>query len=330
LPQALQELGGWPERATAEAFAGYADVISQRLGDRVRHWITHNEPTCTAFIGHQTGVFAPGMRDWRSALHASHHLLLSHGLAVQAIRANHPGAEVGIVIDPIPAQPVTYELEDFHAYRWADGYHNRWFLDPLYGREYPADILSDHIRLGHLPAEGMTCIRDGDFQIIATPTDFIGLNYYRRALVDRNSGNDLGDPHPMIPDDKHTEMGWEIYPDGLYDLIMQIHLEYRPKNIYVTENGASYSDAPGEDGRVHDDRRIKYLRSHIAATQRAIQHHAPVKGYFVWSFLDNFEWAQGFSQRFGIVWVDYHTQERILKDSAYWYHGVIASNAVEV
>jgi beta-glucosidase len=125
-------------------------------------------------------------------------------------------------------------------------------------------------------------------------------------------------------------MGWEIYPDGLYDLIMQIHLEYRPKNIYVTENGASYSDAPGEDGRVHDDRRIKYLRSHIAATQRAIQHHAPVKGYFVWSFLDNFEWAQGFSQRFGIVWVDYHTQERILKDSAYWYHGVIASNAVEV
>lgn len=329
LPQALQDRGGWPERSTAEAFSEYADVISNNLGDRVQHWITHNEMTCTAYIGYQKGDHAPGIQDWRLTLNATHHLLLSHGMAVQAIRANNSQCLLGMVIDPIPAEPESYDPGDYNAFRWFDGHHNRWFLDPIYGRGYPADIVHEHIQRGNLPPEGLTCIRDGDLDKIAEPTDFIGLNYYRRAIVGSASPDDIGDPQPMQADANHTEMGWEIYPQGLYNLIMQIYLEYHPENIFVSENGASYSDAPGLDGRIHDERRIEYLRGHIAATHRAIRHGAPVQGYFLWSLLDNFEWAQGYSQRFGIIWVDFINQQRILKDSAYWYRDVIKTNSVE-
>ncbi len=329
LPQMLQDEGGWPVRSTAEAFAEFAGIISERLGDRVEHWITHNEMTVTAYMGHQQGIFAPGMQDWCQSLHATHHLLLSHGLAVQAVRANNSQNKVGMVIDPIPSEPATGDVVDYDAYRWFDGYHNRWFLDPIYGRGYPADILQDHIRLGHLPEDGLTCILDGDMESIATPTDFIGLNYYRRGIVSRVAPTNVGEPVPQEADENHTEMGWEIYPQGLYNLIMQVYLEYRPKAIFISENGASYSDAPGADGQVHDKRRIDYLQNHFAAAHQAVQHGVPVKGYFVWSLLDNFEWAQGYSQRFGIVWVDFKTQQRILKDSALWYRRVITGNFVE-
>jgi beta-glucosidase len=295
----------------------------------VKSWTTHNEPTCAGLLGYQMGIHAPGICDWGQSLAAIHHLLLSHGLAVQAVRANTPDAEAGIVIDPIPAEPASYSSEDYSAYRWLDGHHNRWFLDPIYGRMYPTDILEEHAQRGNLSSGKLDFVRAGDYATIATPTDFIGLNYYRRTVVSSQSADEAGISTPTsTPDEKHTEMGWEIYPAGLMELIMNIHTEYRPKKILVTENGASYSDGPAEDGRVHDERRIRYLRDHLTAVHQAIQMGAPVAGYFVWSLLDNFEWAQGYSQRFGIVYVDFETQLRLPKDSAIWYNQVIRENGL--
>jgi beta-glucosidase len=330
LPQALQDQGGWPVRETALAFSEYVNVVSRRLGDRVKNWVTHNEPTCSSLIGYQQGRHAPGLSDWGLALAASHHVLLSHGLAVQAIRANQADAEVGIVIDPIPSQPRTYHPQDYAAYRWFDGMHNRWFLDPLFGRQYPADVLAEHQQRGHLPPGSPAFIHEGDEDSIATPTDFIGLNYYRRQVIDSQSRDTAGFPQPVAdPDQGYTEMGWEVYSQGLYELIMNIYTEYRPPKIYVSENGASYSDGPTPDGRIRDERRIQYLKDHIAAVHRAVQNQAPVAGYFVWSLLDNFEWSLGYTQRFGIIYVDYDNQLRLPKDSAVWYSGLIERNALE-
>lgn len=329
LPQALQETGGWAERDTAAAFADYADVVSRALGDRVKHWITHNEITCASFNGYQQGRHAPGLTDWTLALRATHHLLLSHGLAVMAIRANVPGCQVGMVMDDIPAEPATADPADVAAYRWYDGYHNRWFMDPLYGRGYPADMVADYIRRGYLPG-GLNFVLPPDLEVIASPTDFIGLNYYRRAVLRQDSPATVAVPRPSATHDEfHTDNGWEIFPQGLYNLIMHTHLHYRPAKIYVSENGASFGDRPGSDGRVRDWRRIEFLRSHLAATHHAIQCGAPVQGYFVWSLLDNFEWALGYSQRFGIIWVDHSTQQRIPKDSARWYRQVIQANSIQ-
>lgn len=331
LPQALQDDGGWSARASAEAFGEYANVVSRTLGDRVKMWVTQNELTNASLIGYQQGDHAPGLQDWRLALQAAHHLMLAHGLAVQALRANLPDGEVGTVLDPIPAEPASPEPGDYAAYRWFDGYHNRWFMDPLFGRGYPADVMEEHNRRGHLPGTGLDVIRAGDMKVIGEPLDFFGLNYYRRAVVGQISPDSQGFPEPTkTPDERHTEMGWEIYATGLFDLILHTHLEYRPVKIYITENGASYSDAPGPDGRVRDKRRISYLRDHLAAVHRAIAAGAPVAGYLAWSFMDNFEWSLGYSQRFGLVWVDFKTQQRIPKDSAYWYRDVIRSNAVGV
>jgi beta-glucosidase len=329
LPQTLHDQGGWPARATAQAFAEYVDTISRTLGDRVKHWVTFNEPTCTSLLGYQSGQHAPGICDWSQALAAAHHLLLAHGLGVQALRSNVPQAEAGMVIDPIPAQPATEDPADYALYRWFDGYHNRWFLDPLFGRQYPADILTEFVRRGHLASPEPDFLQPGDYEVIAAPMDFIGLNYYRRAVLDAAEPDrgGMGDP-TQNPDGDHTEMGWEIYPQGLFELIMNVYTEYRPQNILITENGASYSDGPGPDGRVHDERRIHYLHGHIAAVQRAIQHGAPVGGYFVWSLLDNFEWSLGFSQRFGIIYVDFESQLRLPKDSAVWYSRVIEENSL--
>ncbi len=327
LPQALQDQGGWPQRDCAYAFADYAYVLSQRLGDRVKNWVTHNEITCASLLGYAIGYHAPGLKDPRQALQAAHHLLLSHGLAVQALRANAPGAEVGFVIDPIPAEPASTDPQDYAEYRWFDGYHNRWFLDPLFGRGYPVDALQEHIQRGHLPGEGLTFVQDGDMETIATPLDFLGLNYYRRAVLPVRVNGEPGQPKPMPnPPENYTEMGWEIYPPGLFNLLLQVWLTYRPPKLYVSENGASYSDGPDSSGRIHDDRRIAYLKAHFEAAHRAIQAGVPLAGYFVWSLLDNFEWAFGYSQRFGIVYVDYRSGARIPKDSALWFRDVIRKN----
>lgn len=325
LPQALQDKGGWPSRATAEAFVEYADVVSRALGDRVKNWMTMNEPWCVAFLSHQIGEHAPGLRDWPAAIAASHHVLLAHGWAVPVLRQNSPGAEVGIVLNFSWVDAASNSEADMNAARQADGYSNRWFLDAVYGRGYPADTVADFVAAGHLP-QGMTMVQPGDMQTIAAQTDFLGINYYTRTIVRSDAPNNA--PQTLFPNPNPTEMDWEVYPQGLYKLLARLYFDYAIPKLYVTENGASYSDAPDATGRVQDGRRIAYLRSHLAACHRAIQAGVPLAGYFQWSLLDNFEWAKGYTQRFGMVWVDYETQQRIPKDSALWYKGVSERNAL--
>ncbi len=325
LPQALQDAGGWPARATAEAFVEYAGVVSAALGDRVKNWITHNEPWCVSILSHQIGAHAPGLRDTEAALRAAHHVLLSHGWAVPVIRANSPGAEVGITLNMEWVEAASRSAADARVAGEAEGRFNRWFLDPLYGRHYPADVVAGYAAA--LP-NGLDFVLPGDLDAIATPTDFLGLNYYsRRVARDEEAADNL--PQEILADRPRTEMGWEEYPEGLYGLLNWLHFGYRPPKLYVTENGASFGNGPDAAGRVADTRRLNYLRDHFSAARQAMNNGVPLAGYFVWSLMDNFEWAEGYRQRFGIVWVDYETQQRIPKDSALWYRDVIAANGFE-
>jgi beta-glucosidase len=314
LPQALEDAGGWPARETAEAFVEYAEVVAERLGDRVRQWTTHNEPWVHAWLGHSWGWHAPGRTSEADAVAAAHHLLLSHGWAVDVIRRVVPDARVGIVLDLSHVYPASDSAED-EAAAWAvDGGGNRWFLDPLFRGSYPADLLERNELASPF-------VRDGDFDTISVPIDFVGVNNYRRYLVTAGSE---GPQFISDPERRHTEMGWEVYPDGLHRLLVRLADDYGPAAIYVTENGAAFGDVRVHDGRVHDPERTEYLEAHIAAVGHAVADGAPVKGYFVWSLLDNFEWALGYSKRFGIVYVDYPTLERVPKDSFYWYRDHIA------
>ncbi len=325
LPQALQDAGGWPARATAEAFVEYAGVVSAALGDRVKNWITHNEPWCVSILSHQIGAHAPGLRDTEAALRAAHHVLLSHGWAVPVIRANSPGAEVGITLNMEWVEAASRSAADARVAGEAEGRFNRWFLDPLYGRHYPADVVAGYAAA--LP-NGLDFVLPGDLDAIASPTDFLGLNYYsRRVARDEGAADNL--PQEILADRPRTEMGWEEYPEGLYGLLNWLHFGYRPPKLYVTENGASFGNGPDAAGRVADTRRLNYLRDHFSAARQAMNNGVPLAGYFVWSLMDNFEWAEGYRQRFGIVWVDYETQQRIPKDSALWYRDVIAANGFE-
>lgn len=311
LPQTLQDEGGWGNRDTAQAFVDYADVVSRRLGDRVKHWITHNEPWVVAFLGHQWGVHAPGLRDPALALRVSHHLLLSHGLAVPVLRRNVPDSRVGITLNLAPAHPASPSPEDIAATRLQDGFQNRWFLDPLYGFDYPVDMLEAY---GSLAPD----IREGDLDTIAVHTDFLGINYYSRAVVRHEPS---ASPLPIAPvrlEAERTFFDWEVYPDGLREIIVRVGREYRPGAIYITENGATYEDEL-DRGEVRDTDRQSYLERHFAKGLEAVREGAPLKGYFLWSLLDNFEWAEGYEKRFGITYVDFDTQQRTLKGSGRWY-----------
>jgi beta-glucosidase len=230
-----------------------------------------------------------------------------------------------------PTVPASRSAADRDASRHFDGYFNRWFLDPVFGRHYPADMVADYIEAGHLPKEGLTVVKDGDLKIIAAPCDFLGVNYYTRAVT-RSDKIPEAQNSPMsvvvAPKSEWTEMGWEVYPDGLFEILTRIHLDYGPMKLYVTENGASYGTGPDADGRVRDEARTRFLRDHFLAARRAIDAGVELSGYFVWSLLDNFEWDRGYKQRFGIVHVDYATQKRTPKDSALYYKEVIAANAV--
>ena len=330
LPQSLQDKGGWAERSTAEAFMAYADVVSRKLGDRVKHWITHNEPFATAVLGHRVGMHAPGLSDLRTALKVSHHLLLSHGWAVPALRRNSPDAEVGITLILFPLVPGASNTAVPPVFRRLDGSFNRWFLDPLYGRRYPADIMAEYTEAGYLPADNLDFIKLGDFEAIANHTDFLGVNYYSPVIL-RSEVTPENENEPMTllyhgPEYEYTDIGMMVYPDGLRHLLNQLYFEYHPGKIYITENGASYSDSPDGKGRVRDRKRVSYLRNHLVAAHRALECGVPLAGYFVWSLIDNFEWNFGYTQRFGLIWVDYENQKRILKDSALWYKQVIAEN----
>jgi len=316
LPQALEDAGGWPARATAEAFVEYVDTVAARLGDRITDWTTHNEPFCSSWVGYGWGVHAPGRASVADALAAAHHLLLSHGWAVEVIRRHSPDAEVGIVLDLWPMQPASDDATDADAARIADGVHSRWFLDPLLRGEYPEDMLE---HFSHVAPP----VADGDLAVIAEPLEFVGVNNYSRGLVRADPAG--GEPLEVrAPTGKLTDMGWEVYPDGLYEVIMRLHREYAVPKIYVTENGAAFADVVTHDGRVHDLERRAYLADYTSATGRTLADGAPVAGYFVWSLLDTFEWSFGYSKRFGLVYVDYATLARIPKDSFHWYRDLIA------
>jgi len=323
LPQVLEDAGGWPARATAEAFAEYANAVTRRLGDRVKHWITHNEPWCVSMLGYRDGIQAPGHKMPAAALAAAHHLLLSHGWAMHAIRANVRAARAGIALNLVPAEPASASAADADACRASDGAANRWFLDPLYGRGYPVDVIADRLRDGSLASSTMPFALRGDFEAIATPTDFLGINYYMRDIA-RSSLPD-NEPATVRPTDELTAMGWEVWPDGLEGILRRVHERYAPPAIYVTENGAAYDDpGPNGQGPVADPARTSYLERHLRAAGRAIAAGVPLKGYFLWSLMDNFEWSCGYTKRFGILWTDYATQERSPKESAHFYRGVIA------
>jgi beta-glucosidase len=323
MPQALEDAGGWPNRMTVDAFVRFADVVSQRLGDRVKHWITHNEPWCVAYLGYLLGAHAPGVSNG-PALQAGHHVLLSHGLAVPVLRANSPGAQVGITLNFSPAYPASESEADLAAAHVHDGFFNRWFLDPLYRGSYPDDMLALYERVGL-----QLSVQDGDMAVIAAPLDFLGVNYYNRAVIQANPHEPLGYAH-VRPEGEYTAMDWEVYPDALRALLVRLQRDYQPGPMHVTENGAAYDDMLTASGEIHDEGRKRYLARHLAACHTAIAEGVRLEGYFVWSLLDNFEWAFGYTKRFGIVYVDYNTQRRLLKDSARFYRSVIAHNGFEI
>lgn len=319
LPQALQDRGGWPNRDTVAAFEEYTAVVADALGDRVVNWITHNEPWVAAMLGHLDGVFAPGMTGWDNALRTAHHLLLSHGRAAPIIRERVPGGRVGITLDCRPARPASDDPADLAAQRHFDGFRNRWFFDPVFGRGYPSDIVETYIARGRIESLE-DFVAAGDLETIAAPLDFLGLNYYTSVNIaaGADESEDSLAPGPNPPDG-YTEMGWRVTPDALGDFIARLARDYRPASIVITENGASFSDGPTERGIVEDHRRIAYLDAHIDVLTEMAAKGFPVDGYFVWSLIDNLEWAHGFAQRFGLVWVDHATGRRIPKESYHWY-----------
>jgi beta-glucosidase len=311
LPQVLQDLGGWACRDVAMRFVDYADTMGRRFGDRVKAIATHNEPWVVATLGHEHGIFAPGMKDRRTSLQVAHHLLVSHGLAVQALRASGVKAALGIVLNQGPVEPASHSEADRSRAKLEDGLLIRWYMDPLFRGHYPEDVLA------HLGAQAPT-VRTGDMALIRTPLDFLGLNYYTRSVV--GSAHDTPPPAAEV-----TDMGWEVYPQGLTDLLLRLDSDYPLPPVYITENGAAYPEGPDDAGVVHDASRTDYLRRHIEATRQAIVRGVDVRGYFVWSLFDNFEWAFGYTKRFGTVYVDYGTQKRTPKESAWWYRDFVAA-----
>ncbi|MBN1429925.1 MAG: beta-glucosidase [Anaerolineae bacterium] len=322
LPQILQEEGGWASRTVSEAFAEYTDVITRALGDRVKHWMTLNEPFVSAYLGYELGFHAPGHTSREEHVAASFHLLLAHGLAVPVIRSNSPDAQVGIALNLSGQVPASSSLADRAAAWQSDGLNNRWYLDPLAGRGFPLDIIQ-------LYGNPLEFIRPGDMDTIATPIDFLGVNYYTRKVVRSTIVPEAENaPREVFINSNLTDMDWEVCPEGLYNILGRLYFDYPFQNIYITENGAAYPDQIIANTRIDDPQRLAYLKSHFEAAHRAIAAGVPLRGYFVWSFLDNFEWAYGFTKRFGLTYVDYPTQRRILKSSAEWYRRVIAANAV--
>lgn len=325
LPQVLEDKGGWVNRDTAYAFADYAEAVARRLGDRVPWWLTHNEPWCAAYLGYGSGIHAPGHTDMGKAFVAGHHLLLSHGLAMPRLRALTPAdTQLGIALNLNLVYASDSKPETLQKVAEVDLFNNRWFLDPLFRGTYP-DALFAQFNAPPPP------IQDGDMALITAPIDFLGVNYYSRAMIPIHLGtNPVGSGSAAILSsaqrDSFTDMGWEIYPPGLYDVLRRVHREYGPVALAVTENGAAFVDVLDAQGAVNDARRVEYLREHIQAMARVIADGIPLKGYFVWSLFDNFEWAEGYQQRFGVVYVDFATQQRTIKASGHWYAQFIASN----
>jgi beta-glucosidase len=315
LPQALQDRGGWTNRDSAGWFAEYANVCYEALGDVVTRWITINEPWVVSVLGYGQGVKAPGHRDWGEALTAAHHVLVAHGMAVNALRAARPDAQVGITLDLTPAEPATDSPHDVAAAVREDGHKNRWFLDAVLRARYPADMVDWYERrIGPLDF-----VREGDLELASTPTDFLGVNFYTQLRVEHASQDGLLDSKAIPPAGATTAMGWEVAPQSLSRLLRRLKDEYGDRPILITENGAAYDDQRSGASVVEDAERVEYLRTHIAAIEDAIAAGVDVRGYFAWSLLDNFEWEHGFAMRFGLVYVDFDSLERVPKRSALWY-----------
>lgn len=316
LPQVLEDRGGWTNRDTADAFAAYVEAVVRRLGDRVHHWITQNEPQVASFQGYGGGEHAPGRDEGlTSALSAAHHLLLSHGKAAQVIRSISPDAQIGITLNIDPIYPLSQDSADLDAARQIDGSRNRWFLDPIFRGTYPEDMVATWERY-------MPHIEERDLETISVPVDFLGVNNYSRTLV----RGEHGKPKYIHPrESSYTDMDWEVYPEGIHDLLVRITRDYAPPRIYITENGAAFPDVREHDGSVRDPERTAFLQQYVAAAARAIREGVQLAGYFVWSLLDNFEWGWGYWKRFGITYVDYPTLERVPKQSFEWYRDFIAS-----
>jgi beta-glucosidase len=321
LPQVLQDQGGWANSSSPQWFAEYADLITRRLGDRVQGWITFNEPWCVSILSNLLGIHAPGLRDAPTAFKVAHQLNLAHGEGMRIIRRNCPGVPAGITLNLTPGTAKSDSVADQEALRLYDGVTNRWFLDPVFKGQYPEDMIEP---LGST-LEG---IRLDEVKSAAEPMDFLGINYYTRSIIHWDDSQPLHFGTVRALDAEFTAMDWEVYPEGLTDLLVRIDKEYQPPAIYITENGAAYDDPEPENGAVHDPNRVEYLRQHFKATEAAIQQGVPVKGYFVWSFMDNFEWAEGYDKRFGIVRVNYETQERTPKDSAQYLKQVISTGEI--
>src|SRR5690606_12236312 len=334
LAQALEDAGGWPERDTSKRFADFAATVHAELSDRVRYWATVNEPWCAAFLGYASGEHAPGRREPAAAVRAAHHLNLAHGLAVQAMRAQNTRSQIGGCVNLYPVSPATSSEADLDAARRIDGLQNRFFLDALLKGSYPEDVLEDLSRVTE-----HSYIADGDLEAIAAPIDMLLINYYSRFTVTGGGGGaqsaaaaPTGAGSPWVGSEHVgfvsggrpvTAMGWEIDESGLYEVLTRLATEYPPLPLYVAENGAAFDDEVAEDGTVHDPRRRDFLEAHVRACHRAIEAGVPLKGYFVWSLMDNFEWAWGYGKRFGLIHVDYATQRRTMKTSARWYAELI-------
>ncbi|MBU3142008.1 GH1 family beta-glucosidase [Clostridium sp. CF012] len=319
LPQWAQDLGGWENRECVYWFQDYCIKVFEELGKEVSLWITHNEPFCASLLGNYIGIHAPGNKDLKKALRVSHHLLLSHGQVVRAFRKfQFANSSIGITLNLTPAYEASKKEEDIVATKISDGFVNRWFLDPVLKGSYPKDMIELY--------EGMVgqldFILEGDLDIISTDMDFLGINYYSSGKIEYCADSEL--KFKGIDGGKEkTAMGWEICPDSLYELLIRIKVEFTRLPLYITENGAAFEDKVTEDNKVHDIDRINFIKAHLEVIQRFIEVGGNFKGYYLWSFMDNFEWAYGYSKRFGMVYVDYDTQERILKDSALWYKKVI-------
>jgi len=316
LPQALEETGGWADRSTCQAFADYASVLASRLGDRVRFWATINEPRIVMVEGYISGGHPPGLRDPQVAARVGHHLLVAHGLAVQALRAVDPGLEVGIVLNQTGVEPATESPEDIAAGEQLWRQQEAPFLDALFGGAVPPAAWN---AMGDLAA----VVQPGDRALIGQPLDFLGVNFYSRYRV-RADGAAV-----RAPDAEYTDMGWEVHAPSLRSVLNRMHRDYCLPPVYVTENGAAYRDEVAPDGTIPDRRRLDYLRQHITQVGLALQDGVDLRGYFVWSLLDNFEWAHGYSKRFGVIHVDHATQRRAIKDSGEWYARLIRRNTLD-
>jgi beta-glucosidase len=344
LPQALQDEGGWANRATVDRFVEYAESVASALRDQVDRWITLNEPWVSAFVGHESGQHAPGLTDTTTAVTAAHHLLLAHGRAVRALRSSLPASsQVGVTLNLSPVHAATLTGEDVEAAERVNAYLNGWFLEPTLRGNYPEEL---YRRLAEVAGEGFN--RPGDLEEIRADIDFLGVNYYTvRNVASTKPGALAGGPGtaavptgqralpayleavevPLLGVERTTK-GWAIRPDGLRELLVWLRDKYGKVPIYVTENGAAFADYVDPSGQVKDPERVEFLRKHFIAAHRAISQDVDLRGYFVWSLLDNFEWADGYSQRFGLVYVDYKSQERIPKSSAAFFSEVARYNAV--